>query len=47
MKFKTKAQNLKILKNNNLKTPPFIFFKLKDFNKDNKNILKLFKKIRR
>ena len=44
MKFKTKAQNLKILKNNNLKTPPFIFFKLKDFNKDNKKYIKIIQK---
>ena len=44
MKFKTKAQNLKILKNNNLKTPHFIFFKLKDFNKDNKKYIKIIQK---
>ena len=42
-KFKTNSK-LKILKNNNLKTPHFIFFKLKDFNKDNKKYIKIIQK---
>jgi len=44
MKFKTKAQNLKILKNNNFKIPPFVFFKLKDFNKNNKKYINIIQK---
>ena len=44
MKFKTKAQNLKTLKNNNFNVPSFTFFKLRDFKKDNERYIKLIQK---
>jgi glutamine kinase len=44
MKFKTKAQNLKTLKDGNFNIPSFTFFELRDFKKDNKKYITLIQK---